>query len=56
MKLMAVLWSDESGQDLTEYALLLVMLSLVAIAGMNSLAGGIKNAFSSAAASLSAAT
>ena len=28
------LWADEKGQDLTEYALLLVLISLVAIAAM----------------------
>lgn len=54
--LVARLWANESGEDLTEYALLLVMLSLAAVSGMNSLANGIKGAFSNAAVSLNAAT
>jgi len=49
------LWSEESGQDLTEYALLLVMLSLVAVASMGTIANTIKNVFSNAAANLSTA-
>ncbi|MGH9703268.1 MAG: Flp family type IVb pilin [Candidatus Acidiferrales bacterium] len=49
------LWREESGQDLTEYALLLVMLSLVAVASMGKIANTIKNVFSNAAANLSTA-
>jgi pilus assembly protein Flp/PilA len=46
------LWRDEQGQDLVEYALLVVLVSLSAIVAMNSLASGISDAFSNAAANL----
>jgi pilus assembly protein Flp/PilA len=48
------LWKEEEGQDLTEYALLLVLLSLAAVATLQGLAGAIKNVFSNAAANLNA--
>jgi pilus assembly protein Flp/PilA len=48
------LWKEEQGQDLTEYALLLVLIALAAIASMQSLATQIIAVFSTAAASLSA--
>jgi pilus assembly protein Flp/PilA len=50
------LWKDEEGQDLTEYALLLVLVSLAAVATLGTLANAIKNVFSNAAANLSNAT
>jgi len=49
----ARLWKGEEGQDLTEYGLLLVLVSLGAIATINSLATPISNMFSKAASSLS---
>ena len=49
------LWRDEEGQDLTEYALLLVLLALAAVATMGTLAGVIRNVFSNAASNLSGA-
>jgi len=52
-KLWMRLWKEEKGQDLTEYALLLVLISLAAVASMNSLATSIEGVFSNAAASLS---
>jgi Flp pilus assembly pilin Flp len=55
-RVLAGLWKDQEGQDLTEYALLLVFLAFAAISAMNSLATGINAAFSSAASSLNAAT
>jgi Flp pilus assembly pilin Flp len=55
-RLVAILWKDQNGEDLTEYALLLVFLSFAAVSAMNSLAGGIKAAFSNAASVLNAAT
>ena len=36
--LMIRLWKEEEGQDLTEYALLLVLLSLAAIATLGTFA------------------
>ena len=47
------LWQDDDGQDLTEYALLLVLIALAAIASMNTLANAITTVFSTAAANLS---
>jgi pilus assembly protein Flp/PilA len=46
------LWKDEEGQDLTEYALLLVLLSLAAIGSIGGLATAINNTFSNAAKNL----
>jgi Flp pilus assembly pilin Flp len=46
------LWSEEEGQDLTEYALLLVLLSLAAIGSLSTIAGAINNVFSKAAGNL----
>jgi len=46
------LWQDEEGQDLTEYALLLVLISLAAVASLGTLANAINNAFSNAASNL----
>ena len=48
------LWVQEDGQDLTEYALLLILLALASIAAMSAFAQAISTAFSSAAANLSA--
>lgn len=50
------LWGDEQGQDLTEYALLVVLLALAAVIGMGQLAGAINNVFSAAASNLTANT
>ena len=49
-------WKEEEGQDLTEYALLLVLVALAAITAMGTLANAIKNTFSSAASNLTTAT
>jgi pilus assembly protein Flp/PilA len=46
------LWREEEGQDLTEYALLLVLLALAAVGSMNDLAQMINGVFSTAAANL----
>jgi len=50
------LWREESGQDLTEYALLLVLIALAATAAMRGLAVSIGNAYNNAATNLSTAT
>ena len=50
------LWRDEAGQDLTEYAVLLVVIALAAVVGMKSLAGAVSNVFQNASANLSTAT
>jgi pilus assembly protein Flp/PilA len=46
------LWKEEEGQDLTEYALLLVLLSLAAVASLGALADAINGVFSKASANL----
>ena len=51
--LIARLWKEEEGQDLTEYGLLLVLIALVAITTMKTLGSAVSNVFSNAAASLS---
>jgi len=50
--LMIRLWKEEEGQDLTEYALLLVLLSLAAIASLGALASAINSVFNKAATNL----
>ncbi len=40
------LWSDESGQDTTEYVLLVALIALAVTAGMTVLAQNINTAFS----------
>ncbi len=42
----------EEGQDLIEYALVVALIAFAAIAGMNSLAGGINTAFTNIATKL----
>lgn len=46
------LWNEEEGQDLTEYALLLVLLSLAAVTTLNTLATAINTTFTNVAAKL----
>jgi len=47
------LWQEVDGQDLTEYALLLVLIALAAVAAMNKLATAISSTFASIATNLS---
>ena len=47
------LWKEEDGQDLTEYALVLVLIGLSAITCMQKLAKEVNTVFSNASASLS---
>jgi Flp pilus assembly pilin Flp len=47
------LWREEQGQDLTEYALLLVLLTLAAIGSLSTLAVAINGVFSKAQSNLS---
>jgi pilus assembly protein Flp/PilA len=42
------LWKEEEGQDLTEYALLIVLISLVATAAMKALGSAVSDVFSNA--------
>jgi Flp pilus assembly pilin Flp len=52
-KLLMRLWKEEEAQDLTEYALLLVLVALAAIGSLGTLASAINNVFSKAALNLS---
>ena len=49
------LWLEQEGQDLTEYALLVVLVALGAILAMGQLASAISNTFSTAASNLTSA-
>lgn len=50
------LWKDESGQDLTEYALLLVLVTLFAVASLKSVSAAINLVISTAASDLKVTT
>jgi Flp pilus assembly pilin Flp len=50
------LWQEEAGQDLTEYALLLVLIALAAIASVRGLANSIQNVFNNASSNLTSQT
>jgi Flp pilus assembly pilin Flp len=50
------LWHDEQGQDLTEYALLLVLLTLAAIGSLGTLATAVNAVFNKAAGNLNTTT
>jgi Flp pilus assembly pilin Flp len=50
------LYSEEGGQDLTEYALLLILVALVAITTMKTLGNTISNVFANAASNLVSGT
>jgi Flp pilus assembly pilin Flp len=52
MNFLMKLWKEEEGQDLTEYALLLVLLALAAIGTLSSLAVAINHVFSEASSTL----
>jgi Flp pilus assembly pilin Flp len=53
-KFFAKLWDDdESGQDLTEYVLLIVLISLAATAALTALGGAVSTGFQDAAAEVS---
>jgi len=47
------LWQEVDGQDLTEYALLLVLIALAAVTAMKGLATAISSTFASIATNLS---
>jgi pilus assembly protein Flp/PilA len=46
------LWSDESGQDLAEYALLIALIAIVVIAAVTILGGNISTVFTNIAEEL----
>ncbi|MGB2886640.1 MAG: hypothetical protein WBC04_02985 [Candidatus Acidiferrales bacterium] len=51
-QLMKRLWREEEGQDLTEYALLLVLLVLAAIGSLSAVATAINGVFANAVVKL----
>ena len=54
--LLVRLWRNEDGQDLTEYALLLVLLALAVVGSISDLAEAINGVLSSATTKLSSTT
>jgi pilus assembly protein Flp/PilA len=48
-----LLWNDESGQDLAEYALLIALIAIVVIAAVTLLGGNIQTVFQNIADALS---
>jgi pilus assembly protein Flp/PilA len=46
------LWKEEEGQDLTEYALLLVLISLVAVVSMQTVGQAVSDVFTNATTNL----
>lgn len=55
-ELWETLWCNEDGQDLTEYALLLVLISLVALAILRTIGSVVSNSYSTASSNLTAAS
>lgn len=55
-KMLRRLWAEEEGQDLVEYALLVVLVALGAVVAMQSLASAVSDAFSNASANMTGAT
>ncbi len=53
--LFKTLWRDDSGQDTTEYVLLVLLVALAVTAGMLVLATSINNSFSTAGTTLDTA-
>ena len=50
------LWSEQEGQDLTEYALLVVLIALALASSIKPFSNAITSVFSNAAANLSTTT
>jgi Flp pilus assembly pilin Flp len=49
-----LLWQDQRGQDLTEYALLLALIALGAITSMKTIASTINSLFANSASKIAA--
>ena len=54
--ILARLWKEEEGQDLTEYALLLVLVALAAVGALSPLATAINGVFTNAKTVLTSTT
>jgi pilus assembly protein Flp/PilA len=55
MKIVRQLWREEQGQDLTEYALLIVLIALALVGALQPFASAISNVFANAASNLNTA-
>ena len=49
------LLSQDEGQDLVEYALVVALISVAAVAGLNSVAGAVQGVFNNITATLNSA-
>ena len=56
IKVALKLWNEEEGQDLVEYALLVVLIALGCVVTMQGLASSISDAFGNANAQLTSST
>ena len=54
-ELWEMFWRSEDGQDLTEYALILVLISLVAVTIVRTIGSVVYNTYSSASSNLTSA-
>ena len=52
LELFQALWTDESGQDLAEYALLIALIALAVIVAVTLLGGTIANVFNTVSSTL----
>jgi Flp pilus assembly pilin Flp len=50
------LWEEEAGQDVVEYALLILLVALVAVASTKTVGSGVANIFSNVTANLASGT
>ncbi len=55
-KLLLRLWGEEQGQDVVEYALLLVLISLIAVVAIKTIGSAVSNSYSNAATNMTTAT
>ena len=55
-QLLVRLWHDDSGQDLIEYSLLVVLLALAAVAAVGKLGNAVNKVFSNANVNLTTPT
>jgi Flp pilus assembly pilin Flp len=53
MKLIRTLWSDDAGQDIAEYAVMLAVILVLVVGTVRLIGSNANNAFSSVASSLS---
>ncbi len=55
LQMLQMFWNGEEGQDLIEYSLLLALVAVAAIGILLSVAGGLKNIWSSVNSTVTAA-